>query len=490
MNRLKNFTWALSILLMITACSDKVSLEGAWYGLYNKSLVTLTFGADSTLSVKSECFSSLSMQCRYSVNVDTAPMEIDLKPAQDGLSGAGIFRINTDQTLELNCDFGTPQTLKRPTEINSQPAQMTNIYFKVTRNKEEVMAALTPDIQIPESASLAFERNKRLGSGINLNAVVDGNLHPGYERDAPLSDAEIKAIAETGFQSVRLPVCWSKHALMEAPYTIDPKFLAKVDRIINQCLMNGLAVSIDMHYYPYINFDFTNDPVDNYEQEYRNRTTEQITFDENFDRLYSFWEQLGEHYKDYPPELYFDLLNEPNMRLGADKWNEVIGRLVKIIRKTNPDRTLLVATPNLGQSWTLNYLELPEDDWNLIVEFHYYLPHLFTHQGLSYAQAGESHNVSWMGTPQEKEAIISDLDFCQRWSETHGRPVNMGEYGVVNTADEASRARYLGFVHEEAVKRGISSQLWGYRECFQIRDEKTGEWIQPILDALKLGDKD
>ncbi len=461
-------------MLLATACSKKVSLEGTWYGLYNKSLATITFSADSTMDLSSEAFSTLSKQGKYSINTQTTPMQIDMEPEGLGMSGEGIFRINPDQTMEICIDFGVPGQIKRPTEINSKQTSMTTLYFMLTRDKESVLAEIAPKVKAPAEARLAFERNKRLGSGINLNAVVDGNLHPGYERDAPLPDSEIKSIANAGFQSIRLNVCWAKHAATEKPYTIAPAFFKKVDHIVDECLKNGLAVSIDQHYYPYINMD---------------QPDENVSYEDNYERLYSFWEQLGEHYKNYPPEVYFDLLNEPNLRMGADKWNEVLNKLIKIVRKSNPDRTLLIATPNLGQHWTLNLLELPEDDWNLIVEFHYYLPHLFTHNGLAYAQAENSQQAVWMGTDEEKAPILQDFDFIQRWSEAHGRPVNMGEYGTVNTVNEASRARYLGFVHGEAVKRGISSHLWGYREVFQIRDEKTGEWVPEILNALNLKDK-
>ena len=129
---------------------------------------------------------------------------------------------------------------------------------------------------------------------------------------------------------------------------------------------------------------------------------------------------------------------------------------------------------------------LPDDEWNVIVQFHYYLPHTFTHQGLVYALAGYSSGVEWHGTEAERAAILKDLDYCKRWSDRSGRPVNMGEYGVVNSADEASRARYLGFIQEVATQRDISSHLWGYREIFMIRDEATGEWNNAILDALNL----
>jgi endoglucanase len=474
MKYLNVFSLLFSLLIMGTSCSEKESVSGKWYGLYQRSLVTFSFNDDHTLDVKSESFSSLSFSCKYALNESSNPMEIDLTESTNGMAGAGLVRINADKTMEFFCNFGAPGVTERPAAIESQPKAMTNIYFKLSKHKESVLSEIAVKTKAPESAKLAFERNARLGAGINLNAVVDGNLHPGYERDAPLGDDEIRSIADVGFRSIRLNVTWAKHSSKKKPYTIDPDFFDKVDHIVNESLKNGLSVSIDMHYYPYINMEHGDD---------------EISYEENYERLNSFWEQIAEHYKNYPPEVYFDLLNEPNLRMGADKWNEVIARLAKTIRKTNPDRTLIVNTPNLGQSWTLNYLELPADDWNIIVQFHYYLPHLFTHQGLASAMAENSSNVEWLGTDEEKAAIESDLDFCLKWSKANGRPINMGEYGVVNTADVASRARYLGFMREASAKRGISSHLWGYREIFQICDEQTGEWIQPILDAMKLKDQ-
>ena len=42
-----------------------------------------------------------------------------------------------------------------------------------------------------------------------------------------------------------------------------------------------------------------------------------VSFDDNIKRFYSLWQQIAEHYKDYPSEVYFDILNEPNIEMGA-----------------------------------------------------------------------------------------------------------------------------------------------------------------------------
>ena len=89
--------------------------------------------------------------------------------------------------------------------------------------------------------------------------------------------------------------------------------------------------------------------------------------------------------------------------------------------------------------------------------------------------------MEWKGTDEERMPIEKDHDYCRRWSEKNGRPLNMGEYGVTNTADEKSRALYICFMKNAAESRGFSSHLWGYREPFMIKDEDTGECTVSIL---------
>lgn len=462
----------LSILCFgcVTQSDKSSSILGEWYGLKDGSPVTVEFKDDQTMSLDAEAFSGLSFTGRYKINLDVEPIAIDLI-LPSGMVCAAIISTSGVEEMELYGFFGMPGQIQRPEDVDKNPKRPDAIYLKLNRDKkviEQKPKGVTP----PKEAKLAFERNKRLGRGVNLNGLLDnnsGDLHLYPIPDQPIKPEYIKMIAEAGFNSVRLPVTWSVHSASTSPYTIEPTFFSKVDSIVNLCLQNGLAVIVDMHYYPYINMHYA-DPV--------------LSFDDNIKRFYSLWEQIAEHYKDYPLELYFEILNEPNMELGAQRYNELMAKSIQLIRKTNPDRTLIVGTPNLGQSWTIGLLDLPKDDWNLIATIHYYLPHLFTHQGLAYAGAESSRGMQWTGTSDEKKAIESDLAYCAKWSKIHSRPINLGEFGVSEYADAAYRARYIGFVRKTAEKYGFSFHIWGFREVFRIFDEEAGKWKENILDAL------
>jgi len=433
--------------------------------------MSIELGADSVANFSSVASSSLCFTGQYVVGQSSDTLFIDLPQTTSGMAASGIMRHNADQTMDICLNFGAPGMTERPTSFEAIPGVMTMMAFHCSRDKEAVEKEANGIIKAPKDATLAFERNKRLGHGINIESTVDGNENPDYFISGRSIADDVRSIAVAGFNSVRLPVNFYKHCATQAPYTIDADFFKKVDGIIEACNNAQLPVVLDLHYYPNISF-YGQDP--------------EISYEDNLLRLESIWKQVAEHYQNVSDEmLYFDLMNEPTLDFGADNWNKEVSRLINIIRPINPGRTLLVMTPELGQNWTINYLDLPEEENNIIVEYHYYLPHLFTHQGLAFAMAENSYQIPWFGTPEEKAAVDGDLDYIANWSKTHNRPVNMGEFGVVNSADHESRVRWIGYLHEAAHQRGISSHLWSLRDNFGFRDNQTGVWDEDILNAIR-----
>lgn len=460
----------LALVALLGSCSQKATspFSGEWYATQYGCRTTLTFNDNKTVSIKSESNLSANMTVPYIATATGDHYNFDF--AIPGMDNRGIALTEDKKHLKIAMVFGPEQYFPRPVKYEDAAQAQSNLMLDLHRDASQVTSVLDKKVEAPAEAALAFQRNKLLGKGLNMNGYVDGNPVDG--NDAPMSESDFRAIAKAGFQSVRIPTAWVKHCSKTAPYTIDTAFFNKMDWTIDQCLKNGIAVSIDQHYYPYINMS-ENDP--------------DLTWDQNIDRLKSLWKQIAEHYKDYSNDkLFFDLLNEPNMRLGADGLNRLHADLIQIIRQTNPGRTIIIGTPNLGQTWTLGELTFPEGEWNIIVEGHYYLPHTFTHQNLSYVPSAMSgKQVDWNGTEAEKAPIMADLDFCQRWSQQTGRPVNIGEYGVCLNANQASISRYLHFLQTEMHKRGFSNHIWAYRGLFGLYDMKANQWNEQTVNALK-----
>jgi endoglucanase len=307
----------------------------------------------------------------------------------------------------------------------------------------------------------AIAANARLGRGINLGNALEAPKEGDW--GVTLQADYFKTIKEAGFATVRLPVKWSAHAAAEAPYTIDAKFAERVDWAIDQALANKLNVIVDFHHYDEMNAD----P------------------DGHLPRLEGLWEQIAARYKDRPRGVYFEVYNEPNGKLVGAKWNAAAGRVLAVVRKTNPTRPVIVGPGKWNGIGALDDLELPADDHNLIVTVHYYDPFHFTHQGASWVKGADQwKGTEWSGSDDERAAVKKALSKAAEWGKAHDRPMFLGEFGAYEAGDMASRARWTKCVSREAEKAGMSWAYWEFCSGFGAYDPKAGAWREALKAAL------
>jgi len=301
-----------------------------------------------------------------------------------------------------------------------------------------------------------------LGRGINLGNALDAPNEG--EWGVTLQEEYFEAIQKAGFDNIRLPVRWSTHADSSAPFLIDRKFLARVDWAVEQTLSRKMSLVLNIHHY----------------EEIMNRP------DDHKRRFLGLWEQLASHYQDQPNTLVFELLNEPNSQLTADKWNDLVAAGIQVIRRTNPNRPIMVGPVSWNSIGELKSLELPESDRNLIATFHYYSPFKFTHQGASFVgpQAQEWLGTKWSDTAAERQAVARDFDIALAWAVKHRRPIYLGEFGAYMKADMNSRALWTKCVAEEAWKRKIGYAYWEFCSGFGAYAPTEQHWHDDLLRAL------
>jgi endoglucanase len=307
--------------------------------------------------------------------------------------------------------------------------------------------------------------SRQIGRGMNLANALDAPEEGAW--GVTLEESYFSEIARAGFNSVVIPVRWSAHAGKTAPYRLDPVFLNRVDWAVEQGLKHHLAVVLRTHQYE----GFAAHP----EQE--------------LPRYYAIWDQLAAHFRRLPATCMFEISNEPGYTFEAPRWNAVTAEVLKIIRRSNPDRSV-IACPIFGDGvGMLSSLELPSGDRNVLVRLYYFAPTEFTMQGASWiAGAGQWLGIKWMGTKEEQQAIAADFDRVEQWGRAHGRTLYLGEFGVLNTADPDSRARWTRCVAAEAKKHGISWAYWEFCSVFGAYDSGKREWNKRLLDALMSGD--
>jgi endoglucanase len=313
----------------------------------------------------------------------------------------------------------------------------------------------------PATTNDPFEQNRRLGRGVNLGNALEAPNEG--EWGVVLSEEYFALIKEAGFDSVRIPIRWSAHARKTPPYTIEPAFFARVDWAVNQALSRGLLAIINVHHYE----EMASDPRGHRE------------------RFLALWEQIADHYRDYPPELLFELMNEPNGALQASLWNDLVEEALPVIRATNPARNVIVGPVNWYNISSLYSLKLPADDAHLIASFHYYEPFQFTHQGAEWVSGSNAWlGTKWEGTESERRAVERDLDLAATWAEKNHRPLYLGEFGAYSKAGMDSRARWTDYIARQAEARGMSWAYWEFCAGFGVYDPVRRRWNEPLLSAL------
>lgn len=331
-----------------------------------------------------------------------------------------------------------------------------------------------------------------LRRGINLGNALDAPREG--EWGVVLDPSDFMSVKRAGFDHVRLPVRFSGHAAASSPYAIDADFFSRVDWAIDQALSNGLAIIVDFHHYA----ELMDAP------------------DEHRPRFIGMWKQIAERYRGRPDAVAFELLNEPNGKLTADKWNDILAETLHVVRASNPARTIVVEGVFWASAHNLRFtLNVPADDPDLVGSFHMYQPILFTHQGASFMPvdyqtqgvlfpgpppqpiAPAANAVDWVRhwfkrynelpadkNPSGAATINEELDLAQGFAERTHLPVYLGEFGAIDKADPKSREAWTRTTRAEAERRGFGWAYWDDGGSFKAYDRASRTWVPYLKAAL------
>ncbi len=318
----------------------------------------------------------------------------------------------------------------------------------------------TPDGSARE---LAEDTKNRLSKTMNLGNALEAPSFEG-EWGMVIEDWMFPTIKQAGFSAVRIPIRWSAHALDNAPYTIDADWFARVDHVIEQARINDLAVVINMHHYDELN----SNPFG------------------HRDRFLGMWEQIARRYQNLPQTVSFELLNEPN---GAIEpyWNDFAAASLDVVRESNPNRTVLIGPTGYNKLTRLQDLVLPADE-NLVLSVHYYEPFDVTHQQASWVTFDNGDlifpdNKTCCDATVENQ-IHADMVSIAAWADARNRPVIIGEFGVLDHADNATRVDWTAHFRWRSQDEGFAWAYWEFGEGFGVFDPATCQWNESLHEAL------
>jgi hypothetical protein len=295
----------------------------------------------------------------------------------------------------------------------------------------------------PQEAVLQMQK------GINLGNTLEPPYEGGWNN--PIAqEYYFDLYRQAGFTCVRIPVRWDEHTQDVSPYHIDEAWLQRVEELLDWGLERDLFVIVNAHHDDWIKQNYTH-------AGYRAR----------FD---SIWSQIAVRFRDKSEKLIFEILNEPH-GLTKEQNDEMHGRILSIIRKTNPTRIVIFQGHNWGGSDELIAAAIPDDPF-VIGSFHSYDPYAF---GL----LGEG---TW-GSAADINVLNYKFKSVKDWSDQHHVPVFLGEFGSLGSCDYNSRMKHYRTYVELARKNGFAYCAWDDGGDFRILERAAGKWNE-VKDIL------
>ncbi len=324
--------------------------------------------------------------------------------------------------------------------------------------------------------TVAWQRWKHLQHGVALSGwFSESGNYSIQQLRAFTTPADIDHIHQLGFDHIRIPVdpvifqCdgdWSSCERIQ--------FL---DQVIQKAISVDLDVILDFH----PNAQYTHQIIGN----------EQAA--EGYFRL---WAKIASHYAALDSDhILLEVMNEISTP-ESYSWHGMLEESLRIIRNHAPNSTIIVQGAEYSD--IIDLVRLPHlSDSNLIYSFHYYEPHIFTHQGAAWGLAwwsdlrdlpfpptteGISRAIGREEDPAVrfrlhgylqdqwgKERIESDIAFAAEWARDRNVPLICDEFGVYrNFSKPEDRERWLTVVRTALEKNYIGWTAWDYQGGFGI----------------------
>jgi aryl-phospho-beta-D-glucosidase BglC (GH1 family) len=354
--------------------------------------------------------------------------------------------------------------------------------------------------QSNSESGIAQRHAQHLRHGINLSEwfaqVYDQKGYTKEHFETWNTAQDIALIRAMGFDHVRLSVNPQPMFRRGQADRIPADYLGYLDSAVQMILDHGLAVIIDVH------------PDSDFKQK--------LAADDGFvEQFEDYWRQLARHYSSTNPEVVsFEVLNEPEFH-DRYRWQGVQSKLAVAIREGAPQHTIIVAGAYWSSENELLFFD-PLRDSNVIYNFHFYDPHIFTHQGATWSTNYVHYlkELPYPSTPENVQpaaALLPDaanrlqaihygldrwnasridgeIGQVAAWAKRWNVPVTCNEFGVYRkTASPQDRAAWISDVRTTLEKYGIGWTMWDYSGGFAVVTKQNGQAVPDEVTVKALG---
>ena len=345
--------------------------------------------------------------------------------------------------------------------------------------------------------------------GNQLESVTDNVPEETNWGNPVITEKLIQSVKAAGFKSIRIPVSYFAKIDDDKDYTIDSKWLDRVQEVVDYCIKNDLYAVINIHGDGYNTIDGSWLLCNG-----KNQT-------EIKKKYKKVWKQIAERFKNYDEHLLFESMNEefdgsysePNKEYyqNINDYNQIFVDTVRKTGDNNTKRWLIIPGWNTNIDYTAgDYgFKLPTDQYRdksidkeeqrIMISVHYYSPWDFCggENGVITQWGNEADDPSKTSTTCDETYMKNQLNLMKTTFADKGYPVFIGEYGSIgktsyDSENEYYRAYFARKLCQLSRKNGCIPMYWdnGYNGVhgFGLFDRTTCEVTPPvIIDAIMEG---
>lgn len=414
-----------------------------------------------------------------------ANSSVESSTATTTTSVSATTKAETTTTATTKAETTTAATTKAETTTAATTTETTTTTTTTTTKKPETTATkatTTTKKEEPAPAgtkgdSVAFSQN--LMPGWNLGNQLEANSGGTPSETAwgnpTITEKLIKEVKAQGFKSIRIPVSYLSKIGAGPNYTIDSKWLDRVQEVVDMCVNNGLYAIINIHGDGYYSVKggwlLCNEPA-----------ADQKVIKEKFEKV---WAQIADRFKNYDEHLIFESMNEvfdgnyggPTAENygNINDYNQIFVDTVRSSGGKNSKRYLLVpgwntdidyTTGDIGYALAGNFVIPNDSTGRIMISVHYYAPWEFCGDETKDVIFRWGDNLKGQVKPRQSESLV-DKQFDKLYNAyiKNGYGVIIGEYGSIDKTfkdkrNTTYRAYFAEYVNYAAHKRNIVTVYW------------------------------
>ena len=363
----------------------------------------------------------------------------------------------------------TAATTTTKAETTTTTVATTTTTTTATQNPEPAPAETKGD-------SVQFSQNLMPGwnLGNQLEANSGGTPSETTWGNPVITEKLIKQVKAQGFKSIRIPVSYLSKIGAGPNYTIDSKWLDRVQEVVDMCINNGLYAIINIHGDGYYS-------VKGGWLLCGESASEQKTIKAKYEKV---WEQIAKRFKNYDDHLVFESMNEeydgtynnpnPEYYNNINAYNQIFVDTVRKAGGKNNNRYLLIPGWNTDinfttgdcDTYTMEAKFVIPNDSRIMISVHYYTPWEFCgEEGYdTFYKWGDS--VKKFVKRRQSETLVNrQFDKLYNAFIKNGYGVVIGEYGSIDRthkdkSNTTYRAYFAEYVNYAAHQRNIVTVYW------------------------------